>query len=168
MERTSPSRRPRGGRTRDIGVTLIELILAVVLMGGIVAGTMATLRATVISGTVHRDHSNAHGWLQSASDILYAAPKVACDGSLPDNGEAAVRTAYEAVVDGVPNPQDWKDWQIRVVTPVQFWNAANLDADPDIEYYFGSDCDPSLGLQLIEIEVRSTNGRIIETVEIVK
>jgi hypothetical protein len=149
-------------------VTLVELLLAIVLMGGVVAGTMATLRATVISSTLHRDHSNAHGWLQSSSDILYAAPKVACDGSQPDNGEATVRAAYESVVDGVANPQDWQDWQIRVVPPVQFWNAANLDADPDIEFFFGSDCDPSLGLQLIEIEVRSTNGKIIESVEIVK
>lgn len=149
-------------------MTLIELLLAIVLMGGVVAGTMATLRATVKSSTLHRDHANAHGWLQSASDVLYAAPKVACDGSLADNGEATTRAAYEAVVDSVPNPQNWKDWQIRVVPPVQYWNAGNLDSDPDIELYFGSDCDPSLGLQLIEIEVRSTNGEIIEAVEIVK
>lgn len=153
---------------RDRGTTLIEILIAIVLIGGVVAGTMATLRATTLAGTVHRDHSNAHGWLQSASDILYAAPKVACDTSLPNNGEATVRAAYEAVVDGVPNPQDWQDWQIRVVGPVQFWNSGNIDADPDIEFFFGSDCDPSLSLQLIELEVRSTNNRIIESVEIVK
>ena len=129
---------------------------------------MATLRATIIAGTVHRDHANAHGWLQSASDILYAAPKVGCDAALPDKGESAVRASYETVVDAVPNPQDWKDWQIKVLSPVQFWNAGNLDADPDIEFFFGSDCDPSLTLQLIEIEVRSTSGKIIESVEIVK
>ena len=46
--------------------------------------------------------------------------------------------------------------------------APNLDADPDVEYFFGSDCDPSRTLQLIKIEVRSTNGHIIESVEIVK
>ncbi|MDW3215413.1 MAG: hypothetical protein R8G01_15535 [Ilumatobacteraceae bacterium] len=155
-------------RPRDGGVTIIEILIAVVLIGGVIAGTMATLRATTIAGTLHRDHSNAHGWLQSASDILYAAPKVSCDSSQPDNGEAFVRAAYETVVDGVPNPQDWKDWQIRVVGPVQFWNSANIDADPDIEFFFGSDCDPSLTLQLIQLEVRSTNNKIIESVEIVK
>lgn len=154
--------------SRDVGVSLIEILIAVVLLGGVVAGTLATLQASIIGGTVHRDHSNAHGWLQSASDILYAAPKVSCDGALADNGEAAARAAYESVVDSVPNPQDWQDWQIRVVEPVQFWNAANLDSDPDIEFFFGSDCDPSLTLQLIQIEVKSTDGRIIENVEIVK
>lgn len=159
--------RPRV-RRRDDGTTLIEILIAIVLIGGVIAGTMATLQATTLAGTIHRDHSNAHAWLQSASDILYAAPKVACDTSLPSNGEATVRAAYEAVVDSVPNPQDWKDWQIRVVGPVQFWNSGNIDADPDIEFFFGSDCDASLTLQLIRLEVRSTNNRIIESVEIVK
>lgn len=153
---------------RDRGVTLIEIVISVVLISTIVLGTMAALRTTTIAGGLHRDHSNAHAWLQSASDILYAAPKVDCDGSLPDNGEANVRSAYNTVVDGVPHPQNWSNWQIRVVPTVQFWNAGNLDADPDIEYYFGPDCDPSLSLQLVEIEVRNTDGAIIETVEIVK
>ena len=160
--------RHRHLRPRDGGATIVEILIAVVLIGGVIAGTMATLRATTIAGTLHRDHSNAHGWLQSASDILYAAPKVSCDSSQADNGEATVRAAYETIVDGVPNPQDWKDWQIRIVGPVQFWNSGNIDADPDIEFFFGSDCDPSLTLQLIQLEVRSTNNKIIESVEIVK
>lgn len=161
------SRRPDGDSakrsTSDRGATLVELVIAVVLVGGVVLGSMATLRASTIAGTLHRDHSNGHAWLQTASDILYAAPKVGCA-----SGETNVRAAYNAVVDGVPHPQDWQDWQIRIVPPVEFWNAGNLDADPDVEYFFGSDCDPSLNLQLVEIEVRNIDGRIIETVEIVK
>jgi hypothetical protein len=43
-----------------------------------------------------------------------------------------------------------------------------VDADPDVDFYFGPACDPSLGLQLIELEVRAPSGRIIESVEIVK
>jgi hypothetical protein len=143
-------------------------MIAIVLISGVVAGTMAALRATTIAGTFHRDHANAHAWLQSASDILYAAPKVDCNGTLGDNGEAATRAAYDLVVDSVPHPQNWANWQIRIVPPVQFWNAGNLDADPDIEYYFGSGCDPSLTLQLVKLEVRNVDGAIIEGVEIVK
>jgi prepilin-type N-terminal cleavage/methylation domain-containing protein len=156
--------RPR----RDAGFTLIEILIAIVLLGGVIAGTMATLRATTLSGALHRDHSKAHEWLQSASDMLYAYPKLACNTTDADEGESAVRTAYDTVVKGVPNPPDWKDWQIRVVPTVKFWNSANLDADPDKEYFFGSDCDPNLTLQLIELEVKSPSGRIIESVEIVK
>jgi hypothetical protein len=147
---------------------MVEILIAIVLMGGVVAGTMATLRASTIASTIHRDHANAHAWLQTASDILYASDKVGCDTTLAANGEAEVRAAYNAVVDAVPHPQGWEEWQIRIIPPVQFWNAANLDADPDVEYYFGPGCDPSLTLQLIEIEVRNTDGNIIESVEIVK
>lgn len=160
--------RPPRSRPRDRGLTLVEIVIAIVLIGGVIAGSMAALRASTIASTIHRDHSNGHAWLQTASDILYASPKVGCDAALADNGEAAVRAAYNTVVDNVPHPQGWEDWQIRILPPVQFWNAGNLDADPDVEYYFGSDCDPSLSLQLVEIEVRNTDGNIIETVEIVK
>ena len=166
MERNHIGRSER--RRRDAGVTLIEILISIVLMGGVVAGTMATLRATIMSGAIHRDHSNAHGWLQSASDILYASPKVACNTTDADKGEAKVRAAYDAVIDSVPNPQDWKDWQIRVIPTVQFWNSGNLDSDPDIEFFFGTGCDPSLTLQLVALQVRSPSGKIIESVSIVK
>jgi prepilin-type N-terminal cleavage/methylation domain-containing protein len=156
--------RPR----RDTGFTLIEILIALVLLGGVIAGSMAALRATTIGGSIHRDHSRAHAWLQSASDMLYAAPKEYCNTIDADKGALAVWTKYDAVVKGVTNPPEWNEWQIQVVPPVKFWNSANLDADPDKEYYFGSDCDPSLTLQLIELRVVSPSGRIIENVEIVK
>jgi len=152
----------------DRGSTLIEVIITIVIIGSVVAGTMASLQASVIASTRHRDHSNAHGWLQSASDVLYASPKENCNPALPSNGEAATRAKYDDVIKVVTNPQGWADWQIKVVAPVLFWNAANIDADPDIEYFFGSACNSSLSLQLVRLEVRSPKGTIIETVEIVK
>ena len=163
-----PTDLPRRRARFDSGTTLIEIIITIVIIGSVVAGTMASLQASIIAGTRHRDHSNAHGWLQSASDMLYAAPKVTCDSSLPSNGEAAIRAAYDDVIEAVANPQGWAEWQIRVVSPVLFWNADNVDSDPDIEYFFSSACDPSLTLQLVRLEVRNTNGTIIESVEIVK
>ena len=138
------------------------------LLGGVIAGTMATLRATTLSGEIHRDHSRAHAWLQSASDVLYATPKVQCNTVDADKGELAVRTTYDGIIDAAPKPPEWSAWQIRIVPKVKFWNSANLDTDPDLEYFFGSDCDPSLQLQLIEIQVASPSGRIIESVEIIK
>ena len=156
--------RPR----RDTGFTLIEVLIAIVLLGGVIAGTMATLQATTLSGEIHRDHSRAHAWLQSASDVLYAAPKTQCNTTDADKGELTVRTTYDAIIDAAPKPAEWSAWQIKVVPKVKFWNSANLDTDPDLEYFFGAGCDPSLQLQLIEIQVASPSGRIIESVEIVK
>lgn len=164
MERTRHARRAGC----DSGTSVIEILIAVVLIGTVVVGTMATLRATVISGTIHRDHSNAHAWLQSSSDVLYAAEKTTCDSAAADNGASVVLAEYDKIVDAVPNPQGWEDWQIRIVPPVKFWNSQDLDSDSIKEYVFGSECDPSLTLQLVTLEVRSTDGRIIESVEIVK
>jgi prepilin-type N-terminal cleavage/methylation domain-containing protein len=160
---TTPS-----SRRSDRGFTLIEVLIALTLLGGVIGGSIATLRAATIGETMHRDHSRAHAWLQSASDLLYAAEKTPCSTTDADAGELAVRTAYDAIVTAVANPPDWRDWQLRVLPNVQFWNAANLDADPDDEFFFGPACDPSLTLQLIELEVRLPDGKIIETVEIVK
>jgi hypothetical protein len=144
------------------------VLIAIVLLGGVVGGTMATLRATILGGAVHRDHAKAHAWLQTSSDILYASPKEYCNTIDPDGGENTVRTKYEEIITGVETPEGWDGWQISVVAPVQFWNAGNVDADPDIDLYFGSACDPNLELQLIELQVRAPNGRVIESVEIVK
>jgi hypothetical protein len=143
-------------------------MIAIVLLGGVVGGTMAALRATILSGAVHRDHAKAHAWLQSTSDILYASPKVYCNTIDADGGESTVRTEYGKIVVGVETPEGWNGWQISVVSPVQFWNAGEIDSDPDVDLYFGSACDPNLELQLIELQVRAPSGRIIESVEIVK
>jgi hypothetical protein len=166
---TLPEPLVTGVARRDPGSTLIEILIAIVLLGGVVGGTLATLRATILSGTVQRDHAKAHAWLQSSSDVLYGSEKVSCKPSESDvSNELATRTAYDAIVKDLETPDDWKDWQMNVVQPVLFWNAGNLDADPDVDLYFGAGCDPSLTLQLIELEVRSPSGRIIESVEIVK
>lgn len=154
---------------RDRGGSLIEILIAIVLLGGVVGGTLAMLRTTILSGAVQRDHTKAHAWLQSSSDVLYSTPKTNCDPLETDSAnENDVRAAYDVIVKYTPNPEDWADWQIRVVEPVLFWNSGQIDADPDVDFYFGSDCDSSLGLQLIELEVRAPSGRIIESVEIVK
>ena len=129
---------------------------------------MATLRATILSGAVHRDHAKAHAWLQSSSDILYASPKVYCNTIDADAGADTVLKAYEKIITDVETPEGWDGWQISVVAPVRFWNAGEIDADPDVDLYFGSACDPDLELQLIELQVRAPSGRIIESVEIVK
>jgi len=149
-------------------VTLLEILIAITLLAGVIAGSMAALRATTISGEIHRDHTRAHAWLQTASDILYAYPKKGCDASQADQGEHEVWLKYDGVVKDVEHPPEWNEWQISVVEPVKFWNASNIDSDPDVEYYFGSKCDPNLQLQLITLQVMSPSHRIIETVDIVK
>ena len=158
--------RPHG---TDHGMTMVEILVSVVLIGTVLAATLGAMRISILGGTVHRDHANAHAWLQSASDVLYARTKVDCSSTDPDGGKAAILALYQPTVDVVANPETWTNAQIRIVD-VQFWNATDTDHDGVVEYRFGVICQDTinLALQRITLEVRSPNGRIIDQVELIK
>lgn len=152
---------------RDRGATLIEIIISIVLLGGVIGGSLAAMRATILGGTIHRDHSIAHGWLQSASDVLYADEKIVCDPAGVSPSRQDIIDAYDAVLDSVQTPNGWSNWQIGV-TKLQFWNSQVVVGSVEKQFAFSDTCEQGLELQLIEIEVRNTSNQIIETVEIVK
>ena len=156
-------------RRCDSGTTLVEILVSIVLIGMTVVATLGALRVSILGGTVHRDHANAHAWLQSASDVLYAAEKEDCDTALGDGGKSVIIATYQPVVDAVANPEGWTNSQIKVIG-LEFWNATDTDSDGIVEYRFRSVCQDAinLSLQRVTLEVRSPNGRIIEQVELVK
>ncbi len=150
-------------------MTLVEILVSVVLISTAVVATLTTLRVSIVAGTVHRDHSNAYAWLQSASDVLYAQAKEDCNTAAPDGGKSAILAKYQPVVDAVANPETWSNTQIRIID-LKFWNATDTDNDGIVEYRFGTVCQDSinLALQQLTIEVTSPNGKIIEQVELIK
>jgi len=170
-----PRRARRARVRRDEGISFVEILVCVVLIGTTVVATLTALRVSIVGGTIHRDHSNAHAWLQSASDVLYAYDKVDCSTALADGGKADIISKYQLIVNPVDNPEGWLNQQIKVVD-VQFWNATDTDNDGIVEYRFGTVCQDSinLALQRLTLEVRSPpapghpNGRIIEQVELIK
>jgi prepilin-type N-terminal cleavage/methylation domain-containing protein len=147
------------GSARDRGVSLIEILIAVVLLGLGVTAMLGTLMVTIQASATERDHANAHAWLQTASDALYRVQRMQCgnDGQVAD--QEGVRTFYEAQIRGLAdNPEGWPDEKIEVVAPVLFWNG---EIYQDICYY-------ETGLQLITIRVRNMTNDIVETVQVVK
>ena len=156
-------------RQRDGGTTLVEILVSIVLIGTVVVATLGALRISIVGGTIHRDHANAHAWLQSASDVLYASAKEDCSILLGDGGKSSIIGKYQPVVDVVANPEGWTNSQIKVVG-LEFWNASDSDGDGIVEYRFGTVCqdDINLSLQRVTLEVRSPDGRIIEQVELIK
>lgn len=178
MRCSTSTPRSRRHESSDRGITLVEILVSVVLISTAVIATLTTLRISIIGGTVHRDHSNAHAWLQSASDRLYAEAKEDCNTTATDHGKSAIIAKYQTIVDRVDNPEDWANWQIEVID-VKFWNARRLPTVPPtvpptesaiVTYSFGTDCQDSINLTLqqLTLEVRSPNGRIIEKVELIK
>ena len=152
--------RPRAGYPdRDQGVSLIEILISVVLLGLVVTAMLTTLTVTISASATERDHANAHAWLQTASDVLYGEERIDC-GTVASSNQAAVLASYQAAVKATSNPQGWDPSLIDVVPPVLFW-------DGDV---YQSTCydDENINLQLITIEVRNPRGEIVESVQVVK
>ena len=145
---------------RDEGMSLVETLVAIVLTGTLAVAGMVCLRASIVASSADRDHANAHAWLQTATDVLYGAARADCGTPTSTNAEA-VAVAYEAIVRASPNPQGWPPGNITVVRPVKFWDGTAT--------YQGT-CYDNFGiyLQLIKLQVRAPDGRIVESVEIVK
>jgi hypothetical protein len=155
---------PAEAARRDTGVTFVELLVAIVLIGTVVVAVLAGVRATIIGTTLDRDHSNAHAWLQSATDLLYGHPRHDCGHSTDTAPQQAVTKAaiiadYQSVAQSVPNAEGWPATNITV-TDVQYWDG----------HSYQSTCydDFAINLQLIKMQVRDANGRILEDVEVVK
>jgi hypothetical protein len=146
-------------RQRDRGTSLVEILMAIVLLGTAVGAMMTALRVTINAGTLQRDHANAYAWLQTASDVLYGVDRVPC-GTVAATDQQAVFDRYQSVVANTENPENWPAANIEVVPPVRFWNGSIYQDRCYDEF--------GINLQLITLQVRDMNGRIIERIEVVK
>jgi type II secretory pathway pseudopilin PulG len=147
-------------RAHDRGNTFLEVLLAITITGLLMTGILAALRTTVDASTLDRDHANAHAWLQTATDVLYQAELEDC-GTQAASAEPAVRAAYQAIVRSTSNPKGWPEGNIEILAPVLFWDGRSS---------YQSTCydDIGISLQLITIQVRGLDGRIVESVQVVK
>lgn len=147
---------------RDSGLSLVEIIIAVVLLGSVVVATVQALGVTVEGTRLSRDRAKAHQWLQSATGVLRAVPRVGCD-----LGEEYVRLQYQdAVRAEVVNPPAWEDSQLTILPPVKVWDGSQY-WDPAVAPKPCYDSD-GFRLQLITMQVTSPDGDIIETLQVVK
>ena len=142
-----PRRTRRARVRRDEGISFVEILVCVVLIGTTVVATLTALRVSIIGGTVHRDHANAHAWLQSASDVLYAREKFDCTTTL------ALTTARETTSgrpirrpsNAVPNPEDWTNSPDHDHRHPVVELAGLGPGRSDVEFYFGTECQDAIG-----------------------
>ena len=138
------SHRPLQG---DDGVTLVELLVAIVILGIAFTALLGGMATGVIGSRHHRSQSSANTILVSAAEKVKAAAYVAC----------AVHTDYDpaaalAEVTGDFGPAD--------VTAVQYWDGA-ADA-------FGATCPAGGDQKLQQVTVSVANGDTTETLSFVK
>ena len=157
-------------RHHDRGVSLVEILVSIVLLGTAVTATLTALRASVVGTRIERDHSKAQQWLQSAAGIIEDVDFGDC-ASVSISGDE-IRDAYQAAIDyddvtnpdGAKTPYGFDDGQIIVDVP-DVWNGIAWVAFAD-----QSQCldDKLLRQQRVTIKVISPDGTITETVEVVK
>ena len=158
----------RGPAHRDGGFSMIEVLISIVLMGLVITATMSLLRVTVMASSTDRDHSNAHAWLQTGADVLYARELRPCEpaGATAIN-KAVIIESYEETLQQTDNPEEWPDGNIKIYD-LQFWH---INMDPVTKFTeegWGDLCDSlDTNLQRIGIEVRSETGEIVERVEVI-
>lgn len=163
----APALRPR----RDRGMSFVEVLVAIVLLGTAVVATLTAMRATVIGTRLERDHSRAQQWLESAVGALQATDRLDCDVILAGytSGEASVRGEYQEQIRLlVQNPPGWADSQITVVQPVKVWDGTRYWDPYDLSAPANCFDDDGYELQLVTMQVTSPDGDIIESVQVVK
>lgn len=149
-EHRSPAAAGAPPRQRDTGVTLIEIVVSILLLGVAGAGVLTALVTSTAGSARHREVSTATAWLQSAADHLEITPMTSCGTA------ASVATAYQNEVrTNVGNSDAWPSGAISV-TGVTFWDGAA----------FAAACSPDV--QLVRLRVASPNGKITQTLDVVK
>lgn len=133
----------------------------------VVVSTMSLLGGTIHATALNRDHANAHAWLQTAADMLYARELERCDptSSVPMTTQRlAIMGQYETTVQETENPEAWSPGNIEV-TDLEFWHIAIAPDDSLEEDWVTDRC--TTDLQKVRLQVRAEDGRIVEEVEVI-
>lgn len=178
-------RHPADATRRDEGVTFIELLVSIVLLGTIVVAVLVALQASTTAATVDAKHARAFIYLHEASDAVFLTERRSCVGRT----EAVLRDYYDDAfveTDGTPKlttPQGWES-VTPVITKIEFLNASDdsgttvytwgplcfeglvdTDGDGTIDEDF---TETPLYSQKITISVTSPDGGFTKSLETVK
>ena len=129
----------------DRGVSLIEILVAITLMGVAGVAVLGAMATSARGSSVSRSQASAIVWLQSSGDYLTShIPYLDCTIGT----EPAVKAAYQAGLQasGAPrSPMAWPQTQMRVER-IEFWDNATQA--------FASSCKAS---QIQQITIAASN-----------
>lgn len=138
---------PRG----EQGESLLELLIAVAIMGIAVVAIMAGLVTSVLISDVHRKQATAGTAVRDYAEAIQSS--VAAEHYVP----CASATSYkpDALVPVFSAPSGFTP--SVVAGTVRYWNGSSWQ----------SSCSSDLGLQQLTIQVASSDGRATERVDVV-
>ena len=169
QHRTAPETRGSAAqRRKDRGTTLTEMLIGISILGSVVAATLTGLLTVITASSLDRDHANAHAWLQTSADMLYARELDQCDPAADPTTEISDTIAeYQDTIRQTDNPEGWDPSNIEIIG-LAWWS---IDIDPTTGVgteAWGTVCDSGdTNLQRVSIQVHAEDGRIVEQVEVI-
>jgi type II secretory pathway pseudopilin PulG len=171
-----PDSNPDAPCFADRGASLVEMLIAVALMGTVVAAVVSSVFVSVNATAFSRDHAKAQQWLQSAVGVIEAVQFSECNPALI-NGKTVQKDYQDAVSvgkvdtngDGVINSDDGakRPWQYQgtlTVMEPEVWDGGKF-----VPFDSQSVCyDQSrLRQQRVKLLVQHPDG-VNESVEMIK
>jgi type II secretory pathway pseudopilin PulG len=136
----------------DRGETLVELLVALLIMGTALVAVVGGLATAIVMSSVHREQATVATHMNT-----YAAQIQGDIAASPTLYDVSCSASYPSYT---PNPAAPYSGS---VTKVQYWDAA---ASPPA---FVASCPGGVdrGVQLVSLEVHSNDGRVTRSLDIV-
>ena len=178
---TSPTSPPRPRRVRgDVGFTLTETMLAIVLMGTVIMVILSGIIGVIRVSSTSDNAARVEAMLTSAADRLAGWTYLSCP--------AANDQGYDAVVGAASDDVDWYHDDAVSIVLIEYWDpttgAPGPNGDPlpadgrwelsnDLEFTTGGcgedvNFTTSRTLQRVTIEARSPDDSIVRQLQVVK
>lgn len=125
---------------RDRGVSMIELLIAIVILGGASIAVLTALGTTAAGAATQREIAGAQTMLATAGDLLADSRSGYLDCA--SHSSAQIMAAYQTVVDDTASG----DGGVARVDSVEYWNGTG----------FGGTCRSADGHRLQRITVVET------------
>ena len=149
-------RNERSSYRSEQGASLIEALVAVILLGSVVVGVLGAMAASISTSDYHRKRSEVESVLVSAAERIKETPPVVCAKTSDGSADAYLAAARRAAT-----AEGWSGSAVQI-TSITYWDGAA----------YGATCYDNatnkLPLQRITVEVTHPSGRARQQLELVK
>ncbi|WP_133867662.1 type IV pilus modification PilV family protein [Ilumatobacter fluminis] len=141
---------------RDPGVTFIEILVAIVLIGTVIVGILAAMRTSIVVSANAQEAAKVETALLNASDRVSRAPLKCAAGGYDPFVQAAIAT--------------WEGEGSAVATVTHLSYDADGGAFAPSSWIAGAcPTDPTAQrVQRVEITITGPDGRVTRSIEVIK
>lgn len=144
----------------ESGGTLVELLLTIVILGVAIVAIVGGMEASVVASDYHRKQTTTQALLKNAAEFLKNQQ------TAPFQPECTPKPDYSPQLDvfwAAREPTEAAGYQLEI-TKHEYWDGA---VPPATAGFQSLSCSNN-GLQRLTLQARSVDGRITETLEVVK